>query len=227
MATGSQEARRWTLVIGLRLLVVLCVHWCVNRGVRGHRVGDAASSDVDDDHAATFRCTTATIFGLVTVDCTAQNATTVTQLALDARRHDRVCSLRLADNRLDRLDSDEFGPLTPRLQQLYLARNLINDIHQHAFRKLPALQVLTLQYYRPTRRASTPRNKAVTDCRLRPRCCHLLSYFKRTSFYCRYKRRDIICKHDIMTIQHTHCGLVHVAGPRPRRPKSRPVMRVH
>ena len=33
-------------------------------------------------------------------------------------------------------------------------------------------------------------------------------YFKRTSFSCRYIRRDIMCKHDVMNIQHTHFGLV-------------------
>jgi len=37
---------------------------------------------------------------------------------------------------------------------------------------------------------------------------HLWSYFKHTSFSCRYIRRDIKCKHDVMNIQHAHCGLV-------------------
>jgi len=41
-----------------------------------------------------------------------------------------------------------------------------------------------------------------------PQCCHLWSYFKRTSYSCRYIRRDIMCKHDVMNIQHTHFGLV-------------------
>ena len=46
-------------------------------------------------------------------------------------------------------------------------------------------------------------NKAVTDRRLRPRCCHLDSYFKHTSFSCRYIRRDIMCKHDVIKIFNT------------------------
>jgi len=51
-------------------------------------------------------------------------------------------------------------------------------------------------------------NKTVIDRRLRPRCCRMWSYFKRTSVSCRYIRRDIMCKHDVMNIQHAHCGLV-------------------
>jgi len=51
-------------------------------------------------------------------------------------------------------------------------------------------------------------DKAVTDCRLRPQCYHLQSYFKYTSFSCRFIRRDIMCKHVAMNIQHAHCGLV-------------------
>ena len=49
-------------------------------------------------------------------------------------------------------------------------------------------------------------NKAVTDCRLRPWCCHLWSYFKHTSFSCRHISRDIMCKHDVINIQHAHCS---------------------
>ena len=37
-----------------------------------------------------------------------------------------------------------------------------------------------------------------------PRCCHLESYFKHTSFSCRYMSRDIMCKHDVMNIHHAH-----------------------
>jgi len=44
-------------------------------------------------------------------------------------------------------------------------------------------------------------NKTVIDRRLRPRCCRMWSYFKRTSVSCRYIRRDIMCKHDVMNIQ--------------------------
>jgi len=29
-----------------------------------------------------------------------------------------------------------------------------------------------------------------------------------TPFSCRYIRRDIMCKHDVMNIQHAHCGIV-------------------
>jgi len=47
-------------------------------------------------------------------------------------------------------------------------------------------------------------NKAVIDCRLFPRCCQLESYFKHTSFSCRYICMDIMCKHDVINIQHTH-----------------------
>ena len=51
-------------------------------------------------------------------------------------------------------------------------------------------------------------NKAVICRRLRPRCCHLGGYFKHMSLSCRYTRMDITCKHDVMNIQHAHCGLV-------------------
>ena len=44
--------------------------------------------------------------------------------------------------------------------------------------------------------------------RLCPRCCHPGSYFKHTPFLCRYIRRDIMCKHDVINSQHAHCGLV-------------------
>ena len=51
-------------------------------------------------------------------------------------------------------------------------------------------------------------NKAVIDCRLCPRCCHMKSYLMHMSFSCRYICRNIMCKHDIINIQHVHCGLV-------------------
>ena len=51
-------------------------------------------------------------------------------------------------------------------------------------------------------------NKAVIDRRLRPRCCHLGSYFQHMPFSCCYVHRDIMCKRDVINIQHTHCGLV-------------------
>jgi len=57
------------------------------------------------------------------------------------------------------------------------------------------------------------KNEAVIDRRLRPRCCHLWSYTKHTSFSCRYIRKDIMCKHDVMNIQHADCGLVGLASP--------------
>jgi len=48
-------------------------------------------------------------------------------------------------------------------------------------------------------------NKTVTNRRLRPLCCHLWGYLKHTSFSC---RMCITCKHDVINIQHAHCGLV-------------------
>ena len=53
---------------------------------------------------------------------------------------------------------------------------------------------------------TAPRNKAVIDRRLRPRCCHLWGYFVHASFSCRCIRLDIACKHDVINIQHAHCG---------------------
>ena len=40
-------------------------------------------------------------------------------------------------------------------------------------------------------------NKAVIDRRLRPRCCHLESYFKHTSFSYHYIHRDITPAADV------------------------------
>ena len=51
-------------------------------------------------------------------------------------------------------------------------------------------------------------NGAVVDHRLHPWCCHLGGYFKHTLLFCRYLCRDIMCKHDVIKIQHVHCGLV-------------------
>jgi len=34
------------------------------------------------------------------------------------------------------------------------------------------------------------------------------NYVKHTSFSCCHIRRDIMCKHDVINIQHAHCGLV-------------------
>ena len=128
-----------------RLLLLLSIYWRVNHEADGQRVGlDAGSSDVDDAAAAvskTFHCSTATIFRLVTVDCEAQNASSVRQLPLDRHRHNQVNSLRLADNRLIRLGPDEFGRVAAHLQQLYVARNFIADVDQHAFRNVRTLQV--------------------------------------------------------------------------------------
>ena len=61
-----------------------------------------------------------------------------------------------------------------------------------------------------TKSFSHIQNTAVIDGRLRPRCCHLWSYFKHTPFSCRYVslRRNIMCKHYVMNIQHAYCGLV-------------------
>jgi len=53
-------------------------------------------------------------------------------------------------------------------------------------------------------------NKAVTDHRLHPSGV-TRSYLKHImSFSCRYICWDIMCKHDVINIQHTHCCL---AGP--------------
>ena len=51
-------------------------------------------------------------------------------------------------------------------------------------------------------------NGAVVDHRFHPWCCHLGGYFKHTLLFCRYLCRDIMCKHDVINIQHAHCGLV-------------------
>ena len=51
--------------------------------------------------------------------------------------------------------------------------------------------------YPPT--LHTLHNQAVVERRLRPRCCHLESYFKRTSFSCRYICRDIMFAHKYST----------------------------
>ena len=55
--------------------------------------------------------------------------------------------------------------------------------------------------------------RQVIDRRLRPPPCvpHVGGYFKHASFSCRYIRRDIVCimcRHDVINIQHAHCGLV-------------------
>lgn len=139
-------ARRSLSCATTHLLLALCV-W--NHHEVDAQTIDVAGADVNDVAAAAtttttrFRCWTATIFRLVTVDCTARNASSVGQLT-ELDRH-RVNSLRLADNRLVRLDADEFGRVAAHLQQLYLARNLIADVHQHAFRSLRTLQVDTTQ----------------------------------------------------------------------------------
>jgi len=103
-------------------------------------INDDDDDDDDDDVAMTFHCSSATIFGLLTVDCTAQNISSVTLLLRQDRHHD-VKLLRLADNRLARLGPDEFGLVVPHLQQLYLARNFIADVDDHTFRNLRNLQV--------------------------------------------------------------------------------------
>jgi len=51
-------------------------------------------------------------------------------------------------------------------------------------------------------------NKAVTDRRLCPPPLPTGGYFKHTSFSCRYICRAIMCKHDVIHIQHAHCGLI-------------------
>jgi len=52
-------------------------------------------------------------------------------------------------------------------------------------------------------------NKAVIDHTLPPVLPPVgLLYFKHASFSCHCIRRDIMCKHGVMNIQHAHCGLV-------------------
>lgn len=92
--------------------------------------------------AAAFLCSSATIFGLLTLDCSSHNISSVKQLRIG--RHDQVMSLQLAENWLDQLGPDEFSRVVPHLQQLYLARNFIADVDKHAFRNLRTLQVRAL-----------------------------------------------------------------------------------
>jgi Leucine rich repeat len=84
-------------------------------------------------------CSTATIFGLATADCSARGVATLTELHLD--RVDIVV-LQLTNNLLVQLGADQLYNVTPRLQQLYLARNSISLVDEHAFRLLhKSLQV--------------------------------------------------------------------------------------
>jgi len=48
-------------------------------------------------------------------------------------------------------------------------------------------------------------NKAIIDRRLRPPVLPPVELLC-TSISCRYMRTDIMCKHDVMNIQHAHCG---------------------
>ena len=59
----------------------------------------------------------------------------------------------------------------------------------------------------PNSKTNSAFNKGVIDRGLRPWCCHLGSYFKHAQFFCRYIRRNITCKDDVINIQHAHCGL--------------------
>ena len=70
-----------------------------------------------------------------------------------------------------------------------------------------------LEYLNSAGYENCRKNKAVIDCHL---CC----YIKHTSFLCRYIRRDIMCKHDIINIQHSHCSLV---GPTAESSPERPL----
>ena len=47
---------------------------------------------------------------------------------------------------------------------------------------------------------------AVIDRRLRPLCCHLGVTLSTCHFLVTI-RRNVMCKHDVITIQHAHCGL--------------------
>ena len=136
----TAPGRSSTLAIRF-LLLMSSVYYCVNDNIRRREIIVAEDSDSNDDATVTvtFHCSSTTIFGLLTVDCTAQNISSVSQMRLD--QHAEVQLLRLADNRLARLDADNFGGIVPHLQQLYLARNFIANVDEHAFRNLHTLQV--------------------------------------------------------------------------------------
>jgi len=138
----ANSARRSSALAIRLLLLLLSICRCVNDEVKrqGSTVADGSNINDDDEMTITFlHCSSTTIFGLVTVDCTAHNISSVKQLRLD--RHDDLRMLQLADNRLARLGPDEFGRVVPHLQQLYLTRNFIDDVDEHAFRNLRTLQV--------------------------------------------------------------------------------------
>lgn len=134
---AKRYRRSSTLAIQL-VLLLLGIHWCENVKV-GERGTDVAGGSIAVE--MTIHCSSATIFGLLTADCTALNISSVRQLWLD--RHEEVTLLRLADNRLAILGPDEFYRAVPHLQQLYLARNFVADVDEHAFRNLRTLQVST------------------------------------------------------------------------------------
>lgn len=85
------------------------------------------------------QCHVVTIFGLKTADCNKQNVKII------PRTLDRDLQVvRFDDNRLVRLDSDEFR-IYPNLQEIYLARNHIESMSQKAFHGLFSLQILDLE----------------------------------------------------------------------------------
>ena len=131
--------RSSTLLIEL-LLLLASIFWCATNEMSRGGIDVSGSGSPTNAMLTALRCSAATVFGLLTVDCTARNISTTKQL-LTPDLHDHVELLRLADNRLVRLGPDEFGSVTSHLQQLYLARNFISDIDPRAFRNLRILQV--------------------------------------------------------------------------------------
>jgi len=127
-----------TLAIQLMLLLLI-VYWCMNDKVTGRGIDVAGGSDDDDVVAMMIRCSSATIFGLLTANCASRNISFVKQLRLD--RHEEVKVLRLADNRLIELGPDELYRVVPHIQQLYLAENFVAHVDESAFRNLHSLQV--------------------------------------------------------------------------------------
>jgi len=78
--------RSSTLAIQL-LLLLLSIYWCVNDGERRLGVvGGSSNDDVVVTMMSTTHCSSATIFGLLTADCTALNVSSVVVVLLGVRQ---------------------------------------------------------------------------------------------------------------------------------------------
>jgi len=138
------KCARRSSTLAVRLLLLLS---SIYDEIRRRGISDAGGTTTRiNDESTTFSCSSATVFGLLTVDCTAQNVSSINQLR--PTRPDEVKLLRLADNRLARLGPDEFGRVVPHLQQLYLARNFIADVDEHTFRNLRTIEVSVQVLYK-------------------------------------------------------------------------------